>query len=98
MNNPRNLPVLMYPYRRLQMVCAHCKMPVESMATWGGWNTHMCPDQLRSHAFDTFLIALLWEDKLPPRLLRKLYLQVPPWERPVLHHVLAHAGVHLEAA
>lgn len=89
-----NLP--MRQRRRLQAVCSHCKVPLEDLATYGGWNPHLCPDKLRSGAFDFFLNALAGVDQLfdwTPGMLRSLYLRVPPRERPALLAILDHAGV-----
>lgn len=85
------------------MVCAHCKVPVEDVATQGGWNPHLCPDQLNSRAFDVFLDHVkdpfpLFEGEEDARLFLWFYLRMPPWERPIALKILEHAMVEISNA
>lgn len=94
-------------WRRLQCVCSHCRMPLDDVATFGGWNPHICPDKLRSEAFDRFL-------KTAQELLRKFECgeeifeyevdifmhhagRVPPVERKLVAEIFQHAGVGFAA-
>lgn len=90
---------LMNSWTRLQKICALCKVPLENVATHGGWSPHLCHDRMNSRAFDTFLSHVM--DPFPrlegedgAKLLRFFYLRMPPWERPVALKILEHAGVN----
>ncbi len=87
----------MHRRRQFGRICTRCKIPLPMVATYGGWSPHLCPDRLRSRAFDVFLVALA---RLDPAywdhpLIRDRYRRVPPRERPLIHRILAHAGVVL---
>ncbi len=97
---------LMTTWMRRQLICARCKTPVEDVATRGGWNPHLCPDKLRSRAFDQFLnwVADIegYLHALQPFHIEHaanrtvhLYHRMPPWERPIALRILAHAGIEL---
>ena len=86
------------------MVCARCKTPIEETATAGGWDPHLCPNELRSHAFDRFLnwVAGVVADIHALRPLDidavaehtvYLYRRMPPWERGLAIVILVHAGI-----
>ena len=94
---------LMTTWIRMRMICARCRVPLEEMATHGGWDPHLCHDLLRSKAFERF-----WERVQDPSLegllddegaklhLRWSFRSMPPWERPIALKILQHAKVEFD--
>ena len=91
---------LMETWRQMRAICARCKVPLESVATHGGWSPHLCHDRMHSKAFDLFLdrVRCVSPNNDDPEIvvlsLRYFFLRMPPWERPIALKILEHANVY----
>ena len=97
---------LMNTWKRYRKICARCRIPLEEVATHGGWDSHLCHDLLRSKAFERFwervrdpfhVLGVPIDEESAAFHLRWSYLRLPPWERPIALKILEHAKVEFDA-
>ena len=101
---PELSTALMTTWKRCRIICARCRVPLEEVATHGGWDPHLCHDRMRTKAFDLFLerakdpfhvLGVPLDDDGAVHL-RWSYLRMPPWERAIALKILQHAKDDLD--